>query len=118
MGRHPGTAGASRRVAIGPHTKVFEVIESYPETIALFRQFGFSMIDNPIAQRIFARSVSLEQACRLRHAEFAAFQAAFNKLVGKGCGGPDDLIQLAGGQVQSCLGGVTPVTGSAPAGAL
>ena len=97
MGKRAETAGASGRVAIGPRTKVFEVIESYPETVALFRQFGFSMIDNPMAQRIFARSVSLEQACRLRHVEFATFQAALDKLVGKTCGDPDDLIQLAGG---------------------
>src|SRR6185437_15810680 len=94
MGRHPETAGASRGT-IGPRTKVFQVIESYPETVALFRQFGFSMIDNPMAQRIFARSVSLEQACRLRHVDYAVFQAALNKLVGESCGRPDDLIQLA-----------------------
>jgi len=42
-------------------TKGFEVIENYPETVALFRQFGSSLIDNPMAQRIFARSVSLER---------------------------------------------------------
>ena len=76
--------------------QVFEVIENYPETVALFRQFGFSMIENPMAQRIFARSISLEQACRLKHVDFAAFEAALNKLVGKSCGGPDNLIQLAG----------------------
>lgn len=97
MGRRPDMAVASGRLAIGPRTKVFEVIENYPETVALFRQFGFSMIDNPIAQRIFARSVSLEQACRLKHVDFAAFEAALNKLVGNSCGGPDSLIQLAGG---------------------
>jgi len=54
------------------------------------------MIDNPMAQRILARSVSLEQACRLRHVDFETFQAALNKLVGKSCGDPDDLIQLGG----------------------
>jgi hypothetical protein len=96
MGRRPDVAVTPGRLAIGPRTKVFEVNESYPETVALFRQFGFSMIDNPMAQRIFARSVSLEQACRLRHVEFATFQAALNKLVGKNCGDPDDLIQLGG----------------------
>ena len=60
------------------------------------QQFGFSMIDKPMAQRIFARSVSLEQACCLTYVNFATFQAALNKLVGKSCGGPDDLIQLGG----------------------
>jgi hypothetical protein len=47
-------------------TKVFEVIQSYAETVTLFREFGFSMTDNLVAQRVFARSTSLEQACRLK----------------------------------------------------
>jgi hypothetical protein len=54
------------------------------------------MIENPMAQRIFARSISLEQACRLKHVDFAAFEGALNKLVLKRCGGPDNLIHLAG----------------------
>ena len=87
---------ASGRLAIGPRAKVFEVIENYPETVALFRQFGFSMIENPMAQRIFARSISLEQACRLKHVDFAAFEGALKELVRKSRGGPDNLIQLAG----------------------
>lgn len=95
MARRPDTAGASEPVAIGPRTKVFDVIQSYPETAALFRQFGFSMIDNPMAQRVFARSISLEQACRLKHVDFAAFQAALNRAVRTRCGHSDDLIQLA-----------------------
>ena len=96
MGRRRDTAVASGRLAIGPRTKGFEVIENYPETVALFRQFGFSMIENPMAQRIFARSISLEQACRLKHVDFAAFEGALKELVRKSRGGPDNLIQLAG----------------------
>jgi hypothetical protein len=34
--------------------------------VTLFREFGFSMTDNLVAQRVFARSTSLEQACRLK----------------------------------------------------
>ena len=82
---------------------MFEVMENYPETVGLFRQFGFSMIDNPIAQRIFARSVSLEQACRLKHVDFAAFEAALAELVGNSCGGPDSLIQLAAARCDRTL---------------
>jgi uncharacterized protein involved in response to NO len=96
IGRRPDTAVTCGGLAIGPRTKVFGVIGNYPETVALFRQFGFSMIENPMAQRIFARSISLEQASRLKHVGFAALEAAVNKLVGKSCGGPDNLIQHAG----------------------
>jgi hypothetical protein len=52
-----------------------------------------------MAQRVFARTVNLEQACRLRHVEFAAFHTALITLVGKSCGSSDDLIQLSGGRL-------------------
>lgn len=93
MSARPDTAPAAGRVAIGPNTKVFDVIASYPDTAALFRQFGFSLIDNPVAQRVFARSISLEQACRLKHVDYQAFASALNAAVAKSCGG-DDLIQI------------------------
>jgi hypothetical protein len=97
MSRRPDTAPAAARVSIAPSTKVFDVIQSYPETIALFREFGFSMIENPVAQRIFARSINLEQACRLKHVDFARFQAALNNAIQTSCGNPG-LIQIAPGR--------------------
>lgn len=96
MSSLPHAAGSSGRVSIGPRTKVYDVIQSYPETVPLFREFGFSMIDNPMAQRIFARSVSLEQACRLKHVDFRVFESALNRAVQKSCGASDGLIQIAG----------------------
>jgi hypothetical protein len=94
MSARPETAAAGGRVSIEPQTKVFDVIQSYPETAALFRAFGFSMIDNPVAQRVFARSISLEQACRLKHVDFTEFAAALRAAAAKSCGNPDDLIQI------------------------
>jgi Domain of unknown function (DUF1858) len=89
MARRPDTATAAQPVSIGPGTKVFDVIQSYPETVALFREFGFSMIDNPVAQRVFARSISIEQACRLKHVDFTAFQSALNGAIRRSCSDPD-----------------------------
>jgi len=94
MGARPETAGAGERVSIQGGTKVFDVIQSYPETMPLFREFGFSMIDNPVAQRVFARSISLEQACRLKHVDFPSFIAALRAVVETPCGGAADLIQI------------------------
>jgi len=90
----PETAGARGRVPIHAGTKVFDVIQSYPETTALFREFGFTMIDNPVAQRVFARSISLEQACRLKHVDFPSFTAALRGAVEKHCAQSDDLIRI------------------------
>jgi hypothetical protein len=94
MNARPETAAEGGRVSIDAHTKVFDVIQSYPETAALFREFGFTLIDNPVAQRIFARSVSLEQACRLKHVNFEEFAAALRGAAGKTRGPSPDLIQI------------------------
>ena len=95
MGSRPQTAESPLLDSIGPGTKVYDVIERYPETVSLFREFGFSMIDNPVAQRVFARSISIEQACRLKRVDFAAFQAALNSAIRKNCGESGGLIQIA-----------------------
>lgn len=97
MGLRPGLAALSAVFSIEPGSKVFDVIHTYPETVPVFREFGFSLIENPVAQRVFARSISLEQACRLKHVEFAAFQTALNTRIRTACGDPDGLIQINGG---------------------
>lgn len=96
MSRPPDTVTAASHDPIGPATKVFDVIQSHPETIPLFREFGFSMIENPVAQRVFARSISLEQACRLKHVDFARFHAALNQAIEAGASKPG-LIQIGPG---------------------
>ena len=35
----------------------------------MFLELGFTMITNPIMRQTVARSVSLEQVCRLRHVD-------------------------------------------------
>ena len=51
---------------IVPHSKVYDVITRHPETAEIFLRYGFSLITNPAARHVFARSVSLAQACRLK----------------------------------------------------
>jgi hypothetical protein len=94
MAGRPSLAAASGRVAIEAGAKVFDVIHSYPETAPVLHEFGFSMIDNAVAQRVFARSVSLERACRLKHVDFAEFQAALTNAVNRSCGNEAGLVQI------------------------
>jgi hypothetical protein len=94
MSCRPQTVTAPEPASIGPQTKVFDVIHCYPETIALFREFGFNMIDNPVAQRVFARNISLEQACRLKHVDFRVFESALQRALPKSCGDSEGLIQI------------------------
>ena len=95
MGRRPEAAETPEFTSITPDSKVYDVIQRYPETASLFRDFGFAMIDNPVAQRVFARSISIEQACRLKHVDFDAFQSALNRAIRKTRGEPGGLIQIA-----------------------
>jgi hypothetical protein len=94
MARRPSLKTAGERFAIEPATKVFDVICTYPETAPVFLEFGFTMIQNPVAQRIFARSITLEQACRLKHVDFGAFQSAINRTVDKHRDVPAILVQI------------------------
>lgn len=84
MGRQPADYQAPAQVDVTPATRVFDIVQRYPQTTPVFLAFGFSLINNPVARRVFARSVTLEQACRLRHVQYDVFAAALEKSI---CGG-------------------------------
>jgi uncharacterized protein DUF1858 len=65
MNRTPQHWSLPTQVCVTAQTKVAEVVDRYPQTRPVFLQFGFTMIDNPVARQFLARSVSIEQACRL-----------------------------------------------------
>jgi hypothetical protein len=76
MNRAPQTRSVSVQSCVTAQTKVAEVIDRYPQTRPVFLRFGFTMIDNPVARQVFARSVSIEQACRLKHVDCGEFLRA------------------------------------------
>ena len=73
MDRAPVSWAISGPASIGAETKVAAVIGNYPETRPVFLRYGFTLIDNPVARQVFARSISIEQACRLKHVDCAEF---------------------------------------------
>ena len=80
-------------------SRVAEVAAAYPETIPVFLRFGFSMITNPLMRQTVARSVTLEQVCRLRRVDSDQLLAALRG-VAKARGGldrkPDPLVTISG----------------------
>jgi hypothetical protein len=66
MSAKPSLEEAPPDGEISATSKVFDVITRYPETEQVFLRYGFSLITNPAARRVFARSISLAQACRLK----------------------------------------------------
>jgi hypothetical protein len=81
MGRRPQPASACGKAPITLASRVADVAGAYPETIPVFRQFGFTMIENPLMRQTVAKSVSLEQVCRLRQVDSQAFLAALQSAV-------------------------------------
>jgi hypothetical protein len=99
MGRRPGTATSCGEIPLTSASRVAEVVAAYPETIPVFLQFGFTMITNPIMRQTVARSVSLEQVCRLRHVDQKALLGALEAAVktrDEVSRKPDQLITISG----------------------
>jgi hypothetical protein len=81
MGRRPQVAASCGAVQVSLEARVADVASAYPETIPVFLQFGFTMITNPLMRQTVARSVTLEQVCRLRRVDAQALIAALRAAV-------------------------------------
>ena len=81
MGRRPWLAAPCGNLPVTLHTRVADVVDTYPETIPILLQFGFSMITNPLMRQTVARSVTLEQVCRLRRVNQQALLDALGTAV-------------------------------------
>ena len=96
MNRAPQTWSVPVKSCMTAQTKVAEVIDRYPQTRPVFLQFGFTMIDNPVARQVFARSVSIEQACRLKHVDCKEFLRALEaRTRASETGSADTLVRLS-----------------------
>jgi hypothetical protein len=76
MGRRPWVAASCGNLPVTLDTRVADVVDAYPEAVPVLLQFGFSMITNPLMRQTVARSVTLEQVCRLRRVDAQALVAA------------------------------------------
>jgi hypothetical protein len=84
MGRRPMLASACAEVPLTLTARVADVAEAYPKTIPVFLQFGFTMITNPLMRRTVARSVTLEQVCRLRRVDSEELLSALRQVATAG----------------------------------
>lgn len=99
MGRKPVRASGCAEVPLTLTARVADVAAAYPETIPVFLQFGFPMITNPLMRRTVARSVTLEQVCRLRRVDSDQLLSALRAAATAGRGanhGPDQLVSISG----------------------
>jgi uncharacterized protein involved in response to NO len=99
MSRRPVLAGACGDVPLTLTARVADVASAYPETIPVFLQFGFTMITNPLMRRTVARSVTLEQVCRLRRVDCDQLLSALRHAATAVRGAnrrPDQLVTISG----------------------
>jgi hypothetical protein len=94
IGRRPAPACASGEAPLTLTSHVADVAAAYPETIPVFLQFGFSMITNPVMRRTVARSVTLEQVCRLRRVDADQLLSALRQAAAAGRSGNRSAEQL------------------------
>ena len=99
MGRKPAPAGACGQASLTLTARVADIAEAYPQTIPVFLRFGFSMITNPLMRRTVARSITLEQACRLRRVDCDEFLLALRQAAAPAPGAnriADRLVTISG----------------------
>lgn len=83
-GGRPASAvsGIPGEVIVGNHL-VGDVIDTYPNLLPTFIEFGFRPLSSPILRRTLARGITIDRACRLLHVNMAEFLAILNSRVGK-----------------------------------
>jgi hypothetical protein len=75
---------------------VGEIIDWYPQTIPVFKEFGFSAVVSPLMRRTVGRQVTVEKACSLHGVDLKLFVLMLNSSIaertkclgctGDGCG--------------------------------
>jgi hypothetical protein len=104
---------------IAPTMTVAEVLERHPETLEVFRHFGFGALSNPFLRRTFAHLVTVAQACARHGVAPEPFLAALNAVAqggapaaaapvpacapGRPCGAPPLDPEAGGGPVHAAM---------------
>jgi hypothetical protein len=77
----PAGTVASHPVRIDPDHRVADVLEWFPETEAVFEQWGFGAVRQPLLRRTLARQVSIAQAASLRGVPLAPLLDSLNAAI-------------------------------------
>jgi hypothetical protein len=66
------------RASISANDTVAQVLAQFPQTLAAFLDFGFAPLKNPILRRTLARTVTVQQAAKMRGVDPDALLDALN----------------------------------------
>lgn len=72
------TVSANKLTIVTSDTKVFDVVDRYPETLQIFLDFGFSQMANPVMRNTMGRVASIEMATKMHNVDIDKFLKAIN----------------------------------------
>ncbi|MFQ5458322.1 MAG: DUF1858 domain-containing protein, partial [Myxococcota bacterium] len=93
-----------------PRMRVSEILARWPESLPVFREWGFAALANPAARATFAKLVTLEKACRIHKVDTAEFLSALNGSLG-GAGIPLPVLETGRDEGGSGSRGSAPLAG-------
>lgn len=65
-------------------TKVFDIVDQYPDTLQIFLDFGFSQMANPVMRNTMGRVATIDMATKMHNVDIDKFLNALNdKIVAK-----------------------------------
>lgn len=59
-------------------TKVFDVVDQYPDTLQVFLDFGFSQMANPVMRNTMGRVATIDMATKMHNVDIDKFLKALN----------------------------------------
>ena len=59
-------------------TKVFDIVDQYPDTLQIFLDFGFSQMANPVMRNTMGRVATIDMATKMHNVDIDKFLQALN----------------------------------------
>ncbi len=69
---------AKNLTEITKDTKVFDIVDQYPDTLQIFLDFGFSQMANPVMRNTMGRVATIDMATKMHNVDMDKFLKALN----------------------------------------
>jgi hypothetical protein len=76
--RTPAVTVSKKLTEVTKDTKVFDIVDQYPETLQIFLDFGFSQMANPVMRNTMGRVASVEMATKMHNVDMDKFLKTLN----------------------------------------
>ena len=63
------TIGNQKLTEVTKDTKVFDIVDQYPDTLQIFLDFGFSQMANPVMRNTMGRVATIDMATKMHNVD-------------------------------------------------